>query len=210
MMCRSCIICKEAPMTDEFLTDLTNDTASINQEADSPSDNTFSNTAVNTANDTFAEEHNKEAFDLLLKKIRESVITKRDYGTKFETLVRSWLTRDEAYRDFFSKVMTYADWAREHPDLTVNARDIGIDLVGVNAEDPNTFTAIQCKMYEKGHTVSKKEIDSFISNSDKTFFTRRLIVATNNNWSENLLNSLKECGVNGGSQKSSGLDEILG
>ena len=178
-------------MTDEFLTDLTNDTASINQEADSPSDNTFSNTAVNTANDTFAEEHNKEAFDLLLKKIRESVITKRDYGTKFETLVRSWLTRDEAYRDFFSKVMTYADWAREHPDLTVNARDIGIDLVGVNAEDPNTFTAIQCKMYEKEHTVSKKEIDSFISNSDKTFFTRRLIVATNNNWSENLLNSLK-------------------
>ncbi|WP_274967723.1 type ISP restriction/modification enzyme [Succinimonas amylolytica] len=156
-------------MTDELVTNLTND----------------------TADDTFAEESNKEAFNYLLKKIRESVITKRDYGTKFETLIRSWLTRDEAYRDFFSKVMTYADWAREHSELTVNARDIGIDLVGVNAENPNTFTAIQCKMYEERHTVSKREIDSFISNSDKTYFTRRFIVATNkdNDWSDNLKNS---------------------
>ncbi|WP_406547672.1 type ISP restriction/modification enzyme [Succinimonas sp.] len=177
-------------MTDELVTDLTNDTSSLNlnHEDSSPS---ISNTADNAADDTFAEESNKAAFNHLLKKIRESVITKRDYGTKFETLIRSWLTRDEAYRDLFSKVMTYADWAREHPELTVNARDIGIDLVGVNAEDPNTFTAIQCKMYEEGHTVSKREIDSFISNSDKTYFTRRFIVATNkdNDWSDNLKNS---------------------
>jgi hypothetical protein len=86
---KACFLCKGAPITDELVTDLTNDTASTDQEAASYSGNTVRNTANNTADGTFAEKNNKEAFNRLLKKIRDSVITKRDYGTKLEPLVGS-------------------------------------------------------------------------------------------------------------------------
>ena len=137
------------------------------------------------------ELNNADAFDLLIKKIRESSNTARDYGTKFEILTKSWLSRDEAYKDLFSKIQTYKEWATEHSDLVKNAKDTGIDLVATNADD-GQFTAIQCKMYEIGHTVSKSDIDSFVSASDKDYYTKRFIVATNQNWTDNVLNNLKD------------------
>ena len=137
------------------------------------------------------ELNNADAFDLLIKKIRESSNTARDYGTKFEILTKSWLSRDEAYKDLFSKIQTYKEWATEHSDLVKNAKDTGIDLVATNADD-GQFTAIQCKMYEIGHTVSKADIDSFVSASDKDYYTKRFIVATNQNWTDNVLNNLKD------------------
>jgi len=137
------------------------------------------------------ELNNAEAFDFLIKKIRDSSNTARDYGTKFETLTKSWLSRDEAYKDLFTKIQTYKEWATEHSDLVQNAKDTGIDLVATNADD-GQFTAIQCKMYEIGHTVSKADIDSFVSASDKDYYTKRFIVATNQNWTDNVLNNLKD------------------
>lgn len=140
------------------------------------------------------ELNNADAFDLLIKKIRDSSNTARDYGTKFETLTKSWLSRDEAYKDLFTKIQTYKEWAEEHTDLVQNAKDTGIDLVATNADD-GQFTAIQCKMYEIGHTVSKADIDSFVSASDKDYYTKRFIVATNQNWTDNVLNNLKDKSV---------------
>lgn len=136
------------------------------------------------------ELNNADAFDLLIKKIRDSSNTARDYGTKFEILTKNWLSRDEAYKDLFTKIQTYKEWATEHKDLVQNAKDTGIDLVATNADD-GRFTAIQCKMYEIGHTVSKADIDSFISASDKDYYTKRFIVATNQKWTDNVLNNLK-------------------
>ena len=138
-----------------------------------------------------SELNNVEAFDLLIKKIRESSNTPRDYGTKFETLTKDWLSRDEVYKDLFTKIQTYKEWAKEHNDLVQNAKDTGIDLVATNADD-GKFTAIQCKMYEIGHTVSKADIDSFISASDKDYYSKRFIVATNQKWTDNVLNNLKD------------------
>lgn len=134
---------------------------------------------------------NQEAFDALIKEIRNSSNTARDYGTKFETLTKDWITKDNAYKDLFLKVQTFKEWAIENPKFASNAKDTGIDLVGTNADD-GLFTAIQCKMYELGHKVSKADIDSFVSASDKEHFTKRFIVATNQNWSDNVLNDLKD------------------
>ena len=44
---------------------------------------------------------NQEAFDALIKEIRNSSNTARDYGTKFETLTKDWITKDNAYKDLF-------------------------------------------------------------------------------------------------------------
>lgn len=134
----------------------------------------------------------------------------RDKGTQFETLIKKWLMVEPTYKDLFKEVLTYSEFATKYPDLTANARDTGIDLVGVNADD-NLFTAIQCKFYAKDAQVNKKDIDSFAFASSFTIekgiidaalgaptsdrerirlYTRRLLVATNTNWSENARTSM--------------------
>mgnify|MGYP001110455710 CR=1 FL=1 len=112
--------------------------------------------------------------NLLNNLIQASSGTERDKGTRFETLIRDWLTKEPTYRDLFTEVLTYKDWSGQHPELVSSGRDIGIDLVGVNS-DGNGYTAIQCKFYDKEATVPKAGVDSFIASSNKPFFTKRFL-----------------------------------
>lgn len=135
------------------------------------------------------ETQNEQALYELLDKIREAASTQRGAGTRFETLVKDYLTREPSYRDLYSKVQTFKEWAEAHPDIAANKKDIGIDLVATNA-DGNGYTAIQCKFYLLNATVSKSDIDSFIAASNTPYFTSRLIVATNSKWGENVRTEL--------------------
>lgn len=136
------------------------------------------------------EQDNQQAFETLLSKMEEaSAGVVRDAGTRFETLIKDWLMKEPTYRDLFTKVQTYKEWAQEHPEHTSSQRDIGIDLVATNAQD-GLFTAIQCKFYEADAIVPKSGIDSFIAASSRTFFSQRFIVATNEKWSDNVREEL--------------------
>ena len=90
------------------------------------------------------ETRNSEALYELLNLIRERSSTERDKGTRFETLIKDYLQREPSYKDLYSCVQTYKEWAAEHPELAPNKKDIGIDLVAANT-DGGGFTAIQCK-----------------------------------------------------------------
>ena len=114
----------------------------------------------------------------------------RGVGTRFETLIKDYLTREPSYKDLYTKVQSYKECAEEHKDLASNKRDIGVDLVATNADD-GAFTAIQCKFYAPGAVVNKSDIDSFIAASDAAHFTRRIIAATNEKWGENVKTELK-------------------
>ena len=139
---------------------------------------------------------NATAFNDLLKAIEESNFSQRDKGTDFERLSLDFLTNEPTYKDQFTKVQMYSDWAKEHKDLEANAKDIGIDLVAtdVMADDAKeqTYTAIQCKFYAAERVVSKHYIDSFLSASDKTHYSKRFIIATNQKWGPNVEKELKD------------------
>lgn len=107
----------------------------------------------------------------------------RDAGTRFETLIRDWFMNEPTYKDHFSEVQTWKDWANQHPNLTFNAKDTGIDLVGTLAD--GSYAAIQCKFYQADAHVPKAGIDSFLANSNRKEFTERYIVATNESWTGN-------------------------
>ncbi|WP_147383453.1 restriction endonuclease [Nesterenkonia natronophila] len=96
----------------------------------------------------------------------------RDRGDKFERLVRSYLTTDPAWAFQFSDVWLWQDY----PDRGTRT-DTGVDLV---AKDKFTgeLTAIQCKFLDPENTVSKGDIDSFISASPKPEFSTRLLAHT--------------------------------
>ena len=86
---------------------------------------------------------------------------------------------------------------REWPDrllLTgLDGRDTGIDLVAKLTS--GTLVAIQCKCYDRGHRVSKRDVDSFVSASDVkvnegNVFDLRWVVSTCP-WNSNAENAIR-------------------
>lgn len=117
----------------------------------------------------------------LLDSLRISSRTEREKGAYFEELVVSYLRNEPSYKELYESVWTYKDWAMEngHP-----VKDTGIDLVA-KTYGTAELHAIQCKFYTPDHMISKKDIDTFFSASGKSWFSRRLIVATTNLWNSN-------------------------
>jgi predicted helicase len=122
----------------------------------------------------------------LLDSFRNAAVTEREKGTYFEELICTYLQSEAIYRDLYSDVWTYADWAGEQG---LDKRDAGIDLVA-RTNGTGEFHAIQCKFYAEDYRVQKSDIDSFFTASGKTHFTHRIIVSTTNHWSEHAEDAL--------------------
>lgn len=122
-----------------------------------------------------------------LSRFRNSAKSEREKGTYFEELILTYLRHEATYRDLYSNVWTYADWAREQGR---DGKDAGIDLVA-KTRGTDEFHAIQCKFFDEDYHVQKKDIDSFFTASGKKPFTHRVIVTTTNNWSEHAEDALQ-------------------
>ncbi|AEG70102.1 DEAD/DEAH box helicase [Ralstonia solanacearum] len=126
------------------------------------------------------------ALEQLLDTFRTAAVTEREKGTYFEELIVCYLRNEATYRDLYSDVWTYAEWA----DLQgLDKRDAGIDLVA-KTQGTGEYHAIQCKLFAPDHKVQKSDIDSFFTASGKKPFTRRIIVATTNHWSDHAEDAL--------------------
>jgi predicted helicase len=90
-------------------------------------------------------------------------------GKEFERLVEWFLRNAPEYQGLLSKVWLWDDW----PDRP--SRDLGIDLVA-EARDGSLW-AIQAKAYAAHGTVTKADIDSFLSASASRSFSYRLLIA---------------------------------
>lgn len=133
------------------------------------------------------------AFDALLTEYREIADSERNKGNLFEQLIRSYLLNDSQMGPQFGAVYLWRDW----PGGGLAGKpDTGIDLVAIETEDmpadgsePTANTpavAIQCKFYRQGHTIQKGNLDSFLSDSGKEPFKRRIFVETTGvPWSDN-------------------------
>jgi predicted helicase len=121
------------------------------------------------------------ALQNLLASFRQAAVSEREKGTYFEELCIQYLRNEPTYRDLYSDVWIYADWASTQG---LDKKDTGIDLVA-KTQGTDEFHAIQCKFYAENHRVVKADIDSFFTASGKKSFSRRIIIATTNNWSDN-------------------------
>lgn len=123
----------------------------------------------------------------LLHTYRQASVTEREKGTYFEDLICTYLRNEATYRDLYSMVWTYADWALEQG---LDARDTGIDLVA-QTQGTGEYHAIQCKFYAEDYRVQKGDIDSFFTASGKKPFTHRIVITTTSNWSEHANDALQ-------------------
>ncbi|MDP9806406.1 putative helicase [Trueperella bonasi] len=124
------------------------------------------------------------AFEELLFQLRDMSDSERVKGNFFEQLIRVYLLNDSVMSRQFARVYLWRDW----PGGGVIGRgDTGIDLVAIEHEDmptsgevgPDTpAVAIQCKFYAHGTTIQKGHLDSFLSESGKSPFKRRIFIET--------------------------------
>lgn len=117
----------------------------------------------------------------LLDSFRTAAKTPREQGTYFEELTRTYFRHEPVYQDRYSDVWLLSDVPAE---VGLDKNDMGVDLVA-KTRDTNEYHAIQCKFVEPHRSVSKKEIDSFLSASSQKPFTQRFIVSTTDQWSSN-------------------------
>ncbi|NJR43567.1 MAG: hypothetical protein HC767_13860 [Akkermansiaceae bacterium] len=123
----------------------------------------------------------------ILENYRANSKTEREKGTYFEKLTQAYFEKDDIQRQEFSRVWTYAEWAKSQG---ISKSDTGIDLVAEMA-DGSGVCAIQCKFYAADYAVQKSDIDSFFTASGKKPFARRIIIdSTEVEYSKNALDAL--------------------
>ncbi|ALB69766.1 DEAD/DEAH box helicase [Cronobacter muytjensii] len=134
------------------------------------------------------------ALSELLTKIEHASPIQRDKGTSFENLCVQYFLHEPKYAELYSEVLSYAGWIAQYGDAVgiKTKKDAGIDLVAVTKT--GEFHAIQCKNYNQTK-IAKKDIDSFLAASDKTYFTLRYIVASTDNWTEEAKDMLRDKAV---------------
>ncbi|TIC83616.1 damage-inducible protein [Nocardioides sp. GY 10113] len=120
----------------------------------------------------------------VLGDLRAQALDERDKGDKFERLIKTYLLNDPEWAARFSDVWLWTEWPGRE-----GRPDTGIDLVA-SLRDSDGYAAIQCKFYAPGATVSKGDIDSFLSASGGKEFTLRYIFDTAKSWSPNAADTL--------------------
>ena len=95
-----------------------------------------------------------------LSVIRSQASNETELGDAFERLAKVFLENDATQQQQYSQVWHYKQWASNQAGYRTN--DIGIDLVA-KLRDEDGYCAIQCKCYQANHTISKADLDSFIS-----------------------------------------------
>ena len=132
------------------------------------------------------EELMGDGFDRVLRHIRSVASSEAEKGRLFERLMKTYFAQDPIYRERFSNVWLWSEWAEQRRDLA--ALDLGIDLVA--EERGGGFCAIQCKCYAEGTRISKGDLDSFIAASDREPYTARIVVDTGDDWGPNALKTI--------------------
>ena len=107
--------------------------------------------------------------------IREKSKNDIEMGFAFERLSKVFFENDSTQTQQYSKVWHFSDWAKDREEYS--NIDIGIDLVAKLREEDG-FCAIQCKFYQSNYSISKADLDSFISASASSDFKRLVLIDT--------------------------------
>ena len=127
----------------------------------------------------------------VLSAIDARATSKRDKGDRFEELAKAFFEQDALYRDQFERVWLWMQWPERG-----GRPDTGIDLVAKNTDD-GEYTAIQCKFYGPNTTVTKDDVDKFVTASGIHVpggprFTKRIFVSTTDRWATNAQEALSQ------------------
>lgn len=124
-------------------------------------------------------------FERLLVYVKGLSRNKSEQGAWFENFMKHVFLSSPVYQEIYENVWTWAEFP-----YNGGRHDYGIDLVA-KAKDLDEYYAIQCKFYDEEHSVSKSDVDTFLTASGKPFYIKgtpvryagRIIVSTTDRWS---------------------------
>lgn len=91
-------------------------------------------------------------------------------GKEFELLCKWYLENEPLWKSIFRKVWLWDGWPQRW------GRDRGIDLVA-ETHDGRLF-AIQAKNYGAQHSITKSDVDKFLSESNRAVIAERLLIGS--------------------------------
>ena len=109
-----------------------------------------------------------------LDRILAEASSEPEKGRWFEHLFMAAVTDNPDFD--VSEIWPWRDWPDRERRTGLDGRDHGIDLVA--QLNDGTTVAIQCKCFAESHSVSKRDIDSFLAESSREAFGLRWIVST--------------------------------
>lgn len=128
-----------------------------------------------------------KAFNNIINTINQSAgNNQRDRGTFFEELVKIYLQNEPVYKNLYSDVWLLKEIPEKYG---IPKQDTGVDLVAKN-RITGKLTAIQAKFYQG--KIGKAEINSFIAELGKSYYSDGLIVSTTDEWNQNALNTIEK------------------
>ena len=130
-------------------------------------------------------------FQGALNYIRESATSQYLVGNEFERLMKQYLSVDPLYKERFTDVYLWKEWAALRTEY--DGVDIGIDLVA--RESNGEYCAIQCKCFAEDTRVTKPQIDSFVTASAAEVFTKRILVHTGAELGPNVRRTIEPLGA---------------
>ena len=131
-------------------------------------------------------------FQGVLSQLRESATSTYLIGNEFERLMKQYLSVDPLYKERFTDVYLWKEWAALRTEY--DGVDIGIDLVA--RESNGEYCAIQCKCFAEDTRVTKPQIDSFVTASAAEVFTKRILVHTGAELGPNVRRTIEPLGPN--------------
>ncbi|OSQ48552.1 DEAD/DEAH box helicase [Marivita geojedonensis] len=112
-------------------------------------------------------------FDTFIQSLRQEP----NYGKAFEVFVKWFLKKDPEWSTQVDEVWLWDEW----PDKW--GPDCGIDLVFRHRN--GDIWAVQAKCYDPASSISKKSMDSFLSESGRSVIDKRLLIASTDRISPN-------------------------
>ncbi len=124
----------------------------------------------------------------LMKQIDEEERAQRERGTLFELLTKTYLENEPIYRQLFDSVWLLKDVPEKYG---IPKKDTGVDLVAKKRNSEELF-AIQSKYYSTNYKISKTDIDSFLNEVGKSYYTEGIIITSTPYWTNNAESALND------------------
>ncbi|WNG83730.1 Helicase associated domain protein [Mycobacterium sp. ITM-2016-00316] len=121
-------------------------------------------------------------------------------GTQFERIVKFFLENDPYYAHELVRVDLWKDSPHKW-----GTKDLGTDLIAVHRD--GGLWSIQAKAYGPNYRITKRDVDSWLSDSNRPEVTYRLLVATTNRIGGNAESTIKGQAIKVGTRLRTDLEE---
>lgn len=123
----------------------------------------------------------EKSFIELIKEIDSIPREQRDRGTMFEYMSVAFLEKEPKYERLYDQVWKLSDVPEKY---NIPKKDTGVDLVA-KKRGSEELVAIQCKFYSEDTTIRKEQIDSFLNEVGKQYYSEGIVITSTDKWSDN-------------------------